>query len=785
MTKDFLKVIDVIRKTIYQYNLKTLRVGQLHNVVSKAVIETVTKDWLKSVEAHKKQKRAYYFSAEFLMGRAIYNNLFCTGLLKPTTEILKHEKINIDCFEEIEDAALGNGGLGRLAACYLDSAATCNLPLDGYGIRYGYGLFKQTFDKGFQHEEIDNWRRLGDPWSVRQSIDTVVVHLASGDVYAVPYDMPIIGYGTKHMSTLRLWQAEPVHEFDFCLFDQGRYDEAVSEKTHTENISRVLYPNDSSDAGRQLRLTQQYFFCSASLQDLLKRFEEVHGKDWKKIPDFIQIQLNDTHPTISIPELIRLLGERGVDFEPALKIACKTFNYTNHTIMTEALEKWDIKFVRNVSPEIAKIIRQISDYFMNTKEFKKLSNKDICKVKILQGCTVHMAHMACCCSNHINGVAQLHTNLLKNEVLHSFYTIYPKKFINVTNGITQRRWLGVCNPELCSLITKLLGNDKWLHDLSQLNKLKKYANDNKVIDEFIKIKDHNKKELNKYIQKKDGKSFDTSTLVDVQVKRMHEYKRQFLNILTILELYFMIKEGSLTDFVPTTFIFGGKSAPGYMKAKAIIKVINAVADLIEKDPVVNKYIRVIFISNYDVSYAEKIMAAADISEQISTAGTEASGTGNMKLMLNGAVTLGTYDGANIEIVEEAGEENNYIFGARVEDLEKIKDCYNPRKHYRETPGVRRVLDSLINGTLDDNGSGFFEMLYGGMMHQDKYFVLEDFRACLEAKLRANNDAKNMREFARKQFLNMCSAGKFSSDRSVKEYAENIWHIEKINKRKLG
>ena len=585
--------------------------------------------------------------------------------------------------------------------------------------------------------------------------------------------MPIIGYGTKHLTTLRLWQAEPIKEFDFSLFDQGRYDEAVSEKTHTENISRVLYPNDSSDAGRQLRLTQQYFFCSASLQDILKRFEAVHGKDYKKLPDFIQIQLNDTHPTISIPELIRLLGERGVDFEAALKISCKIFNYTNHTIMSEALEKWDMKFVKAVSPEIAKIIRQISDYFCDTKEFKKLSAQELNEVKILQGSTVHMAYMACCCSSHINGVAELHTNLLKTTVLKTFYKIYPKKFINVTNGITQRRWLGVCNPELSKLITKLVGSDKWLRDLSQLEGLKKYADDDKVIDQFIQIKAHNKEELNKYIQKKDGKSFDTNTIVDVQVKRMHEYKRQFLNILTILELYFMIKEGELKDFVPTTYIFGGKSAPGYLKAKAIIKVINAVAELIDKDPVVSKYIKVIFVSNYDVSYAEKIMAAADISEQISTAGTEASGTGNMKLMLNGAVTLGTYDGANIEIVEEAGEENNYIFGARVEDLDKIRDTYNPRKHYRETKGVRRVLDSLINGTLDDNGSGFFEMLYGGMMHEDKYFVLEDFRSCLEAKLRANEDAKNMREFARKQFLNMCSAGKFSSDRSIKEYAKNI------------
>lgn len=779
MNTDFREVIEILRKTIYQYNLKTLKTGQLHNVISKAVIETITPEWLKSEKTRYKQKRACYFSAEFLMGRAIYNNLFCSGLLNAADNILKHEKISIDCFEEIEDAALGNGGLGRLAACYLDSAATCNLPLTGYGIRYGYGLFKQSFVNGFQHEEIDNWKRIGDPWSVRQSVDTVKVTLDGTEVYAVPYDMPIIGYGTKHIATLRLWQAEPVHEFDFKLFDQGKYDEAVSEKTHTENISRVLYPNDSSEAGRLLRLKQQYFFCSASLQDILNKFESTNNEPWNNLPNYIQIQLNDTHPTISIPELIRLLGQKGIDFENALKISSKVFNYTNHTVMAEALEKWDMKFVQKVNPEIAKIIKQISNYYMSTKEFKSLAKNKINDVKILQGNIVHMANLACCCSSHINGVAQLHTNLLKDEVLNTFYNIYPKKFINVTNGITQRRWLGVCNPELSNLITKLIGSDKWLRNLELLEGLKKYADDPKVIDKFIEIKAHNKENLNKYIQLKDSKSFNTNTLVDVQVKRMHEYKRQFLNILSILELYYMIKNDEIEDFVPTTFIFGGKSAPGYLKAKAIIKVIHAVAKLIEEDPKVSKYISVIFVSNYDVSYAEKIVAAADISEQISTAGKEASGTGNMKLMLNGAVTIGTYDGANIEIVEEAGEENNYIFGSTVQDLEKIKNSYNPRKHYRETPGVRRVLDALINGTLDDDGSGYFEMLYGGMMHKDKYFVLEDFRACVEAKLQANQDAKDLRSFARKQFLNMCSAGKFSSDRSVKEYSEKIWNIKPV------
>lgn len=771
--------IDVLRKSIYQFKLSDLSIGQLHNVLSKAVIENITKDWRESQKAHNKQKRAYYLSAEFLMGRAIYNNLFCSGLLDEAEGILEEEGIQINCLEEIEDQALGNGGLGRLAACYLDSAATCNLPLDGYGIRYGYGLFRQTFDKGFQHEEIDNWRRLGDPWSVRQEIDTVKVKVCGYEVYAVPYDMPIIGWGTNHVSTLRLWQAEPVHEFDFSLFDQGRYDEAVAEKTAAENISRVLYPNDSNEQGRLLRLIQQYFFCSASLQDMIKHFRNDHGDDLSKLPDYITIQLNDTHPTISIPELIRILMKDGFEFNKAYDIACRCFNYTNHTIMAEALEKWDIKFVHQVSPEIEDIIRKINEITLDEFHEKGINDARLANLQIIQGNIVHMAHMACACSQHINGVAEIHSGLLKTTVLKDYYGVYPGKFTNVTNGITQRRWLGVCNPLLSSMITRILKTDEWLRDLSLLEKLKPYADDNHVLDEFITIKAYNKHFLNEYIQKKDGKSFDENTIVDVQVKRIHEYKRQFLNILTILELYFEIKEGTLTDFQPTTYIFGGKSAPGYLKAKAIIKVINAVADLIDNDPVVSKYIKVIFVQNYDVSYAEKIVAASDISEQVSTAGTEASGTGNMKLMLNGSTTLGTYDGANIEIVEEAGNENNYIFGATVEELDKIQDTYNPRKHYRETPGVRRVLDALINGTLDDNGSGFFEMLYGGMMHEDKYFVFEDFRACLEAKLKANKDAKDMRAFAKKQFLNMASAGKFSSDRAVGEYAENIWGINEV------
>ena len=772
-------------KTEYQKEIKDLSANELHNVVSSAVMAEISDRWAESQKKHNENKRAYYLSAEFLVGRAIYNNLFCLNLGDEVAEILKKYGNDINKMEDVEDAALGNGGLGRLAACFLDSAATLSLPLDGYGIRYKFGLFKQSFENGFQKEHLDDWTRYGDPWSIRKEDEAVEVKFTDETVRAVPYDMPIIGYNTDNIGTLRLWQAEPIEEFDFDLFNDQKYDKSLKAKNNAENISRVLYPNDSTDSGKLLRLKQQYFFSSASLQDILKKFKAKHGDDFSKLPDEVTIQLNDTHPVISIPELIRLLNIEGVGFDKALEIACNVFNYTNHTIMQEALEKWDMKFVRKISPKIAEIIKKIDAKFKAELKAANFPEELHPQVDIIQNKTVHMAYLACYCSKYINGVARIHTEILKDEVLKCWYEMTPEKFQNKTNGITQRRWIGLCNPQLSALITELLGNEDWLNNLDELKKLEKFADDKAVLDRFVEIKKNNKKVLADYIMSRDGISVDPETVYDVQIKRLHEYKRQFLNALGILELYFEIKNGELKDFKPTTFIFGAKSAPGYFRAKAIIKLIDEVKNLVEKDEEVSKYINIVFVSNYNVSYAEKIVAAADVSEQISTAGTEASGTGNMKLMLNGACTLGTFDGANIEIVEEAGEENNFIFGARVEEIEKIKDSYDPKEYYKKDKRIKRVLDTLIDGTLDDGGTGMFKELYdaileGASWHQpDHYFLLLDFDSYIKAKIDINNAQKDKYDYAKKCFINMCNAGKFSSDRTIQQYADEIWHIKKV------
>lgn len=768
--------IEILAKSNYNKEVEELTSEQLHTCVSRAVMANISDTVEKSQKSHREKRRAYYFSAEFLVGRAIYNNLLCTGMSEQTEKVLKINGKSISDFEEIEDAALGNGGLGRLAACFLDSGATLGLPLDGYGIRYRFGLFKQYFEDGFQKETLDDWTKYGDPWSVRNDSDTVIVEFGDYKVKAVPYDMPIIGYGAKHISNLRLWQAEPLSQFDFSLFDGGEYSKCVSQKNKAEDISRVLYPNDNTLYGKLLRLRQQYFFCSASLQDIIKNFKLNHT-DFSEFADFVTIQLNDTHPVISIPELIRLLEKEGVEFKTALEIAKKVFNYTNHTVLPEALEKWDMKFIRKICPQVAAIITKIN------AEFKKELKGQHSELLILQNGTVNMAYLACYCSRYINGVAEIHTEILKRDVLNGFYNLYPQKFQNKTNGITQRRWLALCNPELSALITELLGSKRWITDLTQLKKLEKYADDTEILQRFIAIKQENKQKLADFVYKKEGVRLNTDTVFDSQIKRLHEYKRQLLNILCILELYFEIKEGTIKDFTPTTFIFGAKSAPGYERAKGIIKLCNEVAKLIENDREVNRYIKVLFVSDYNVSYAEKIIAATDVSEQISTAGTEASGTGNMKLMLNGAVTLGTYDGANIEIVKEAGEENNYIFGARVEDIEKIKETYNPKEIYNSDKRIKRCLDALTDGTLSDGGTGIFRELYnaileGASWHKpDHYYLLLDFADFLETKIKLNNDYRDRFAFAKKQWLNMCNAGKFSSDRTIKEYAKDIWKIK--------
>ena len=757
---------------------------ELHTALGNAVMEYAAENWEKSRNAHLQSRRACYFSMEFLVGRAVFNNILCLGLYDDVQAVFSEMGKNLSDLEEIEDAALGNGGLGRLAACFLDSAASLDLPLDGYGIRYKYGLFKQGIEDGFQTETADNWTKYGDPWSVRNEDDAVEVKFNGQTVRAVPYDMPIFGCKTKHISTLRLWQSEAINEFDFALFNQQKYTEASLEKNSAEDISRVLYPNDDTREGKKLRLKQQYFFCSASLQDITKKHLERFGT-LENIADSITIQLNDTHPVISIPEFIRIMMNNGMNFEKAFSIAVKVFNYTNHTVMPEALEKWDCGLVEELLPEVYAIILQINEKLIAQMYEKGKTPEEIAKIKIVRNGLVNMADMAVYCSSYVNGVAEIHTEILKDTVLADWYKIYPERFQNKTNGITQRRWLALCNRPLSAFITELLGNDDWMTNLDKLKELEKYADDEKIINRFINIKKENKVQLADYIFKKEGIKLDPDFVFDIQIKRLHEYKRQLLNAFSILYIYFGIKSGEIKNMHPTAFIFGAKSAPGYRRAKGIIKYINEIAKLIDNDEEVSKYMKVVFVSNYNVSYAEKLIPAADISEQISTAGTEASGTGNMKLMLNGAVTLGTYDGANIEIVREAGEDNNYIFGARVEELKDIMPKYDSRKLLSENPKIRRVVETLIDGTVSDGGTGYFRELYfsltdGASWHSpDNYYLLGDLESYVDVKLRCIADFSGRKYIGKKLWYNMCNAGKFSSDRTISDYAENIWHIGKV------
>ncbi len=765
-------------------DIKSASPQQLHDALGKTVMEMFADRWNNARQQHLAKRRAAYLSMEFLVGRAVYNNLLVLGIYDEVDEIFRELGIDLADLEEIEDAALGNGGLGRLAACFLDSAATLALPLDGYGIRYKYGLFKQSIKDGFQKEDIDDWTRYGDPWSVRCDEDTVLIEYSGQTVKAVPYDMPIFGFRTENVGTLRLWQAEPVKEFDFDLFNKQDYLEASREKIYAEDISRVLYPNDDTDEGKKLRLKQQYFFSCASLTDIIRKHKARFGT-LENLADYISVQLNDTHPVISIPELIRqLVDNEGFTFEKALDMAKKIFNYTNHTVMQEALEKWRTDLVEELLPRIYSIIIQINEALIADMYAGGVQRDKTDRIKIIKGGLIHMADMACYASSHINGVAEIHTQILKDSVLADWFSLAPEKFRNETNGITQRRWIALCNRELSALITELLGDDNWINDLDRLRELAKFADDENVLRRFIDIKQGKKQQLADFIKAHDGIDTDANSVFDIQIKRLHEYKRQLLNAFSILWIYYGIKDGSIQGFTPTTFIFGAKSAPGYRRAKAIIKFINEVGRIVSSDPDTRDLIKVVFVQNYNVSYAEKLVAAADVSEQISTAGTEASGTGNMKLMLNGAVTLGTFDGANIEIVREAGEENNYIFGARVEDLERIVPEYDSRSIFANDPMVKKVVSSLIDGTVSDGGSGDFRELYtalldGASWHApDHYYLLGDMRDYVETKLRCINDFSADRlAFARKQWLNMCNSGKFSSDRTIADYAANIWGIK--------
>ncbi|MDF2543575.1 MAG: GlyP [Herbinix sp.] len=777
MDQSFKTNVGVILDLDYGKNIKNASTTELYNAVSKAAMKMLGKDWGLTATG----KKVCYLSAEFLIGRLVYSNLYNMGLFQQFYELMSENNIDIRVFEDIEDAALGNGGLGRLAACFLDSGATIGITLNGYGIRYQYGLFKQYFENGIQMEIEDDWQKFGDPWSVRKEEEKVLVEYKNQTVYAVPYDTPVIGYGGKTINTLRLWQAEPTNQFDFKLFNEQQYDKAVKNRNEAEAISCLLYPNDSSNAGKKLRLKQEYFFAAASLQDILRNYKKKYNKDFSHFSSEYAIQLNDTHPVVAIPELLRLFMEQeGLSFSKSIKIAKETFAYTNHTVMSEALEKWNIPLFKSVIPQVYKYIVMIHKALVKelTSLGKSLEEQSI--YTIVDRDTIHMARLAIYASHSTNGVAMLHTEILKNDALKEWYQIYPERFNNKTNGITQRRWLALANMELSDFITDKIGNS-WVTELDQLKNLEEYADNKAVIKQFSEIKNMKKTQLAEYILKKEGITISPDFIFDIQVKRLHEYKRQLLNAFSILDIYYGLKDGRIKDFHPTVFIFGAKAAPGYFRAKGIIKYINEISKMIDEDSDMKGLLQVVFVTNYNVSYAEKLTPAADVSEQISTAGTEASGTGNMKFMLNGAVTLGTYDGANVEIVEQAGEENNYIFGARVEDIEEIRNTYSPMDLYEQNGRIKKVVDTLVDGTFDDGGTGSFKelynsLLYGASWHQpDHYYLLLDFLPYVEAKLKVNRDYTNTYEFRRKCFINTANAGKFSSDRTIRNYADEVWN----------
>ncbi|NFS27675.1 glycogen/starch/alpha-glucan phosphorylase [Clostridium botulinum] len=781
MNKENIKQgINRYLKVKYGIKLEDAKEYQIFNALSLAILEEIVDDWNDTTKAYNEKRSANYFSAEYLMGRALGNNLINLGLYDEVKDVLKELNIDINKVEEIEeDAGLGNGGLGRLAACFMESAATIDMPLNGYGIRYNNGLFKQNIDEGFQTESEDSWLKYGDPWSIRKDNKAQVVEFEDMKVKAIPYDTPIIGYGTKNINTLRLWKCEPIKEFDFYLFNEQKYDESVELKNRAEDISRVLYPNDSNDEGKILRLRQQYFLVSASLKDIIRKHIEKFGTDFEKISEYNFVQLNDTHPTLAIPEFIRILvDEEGINFNKALRYAKKFFGYTNHTILAEALEKWDVELIEKLFPRILEITEKIDKELIKELKAKKYTEKEIKKLRIIGDDQMRMANLAIFVSKAVNGVAQLHTDILKDKELNDWYKLYPAKFQNKTNGITPRRWLRLCNQELSEFITKLLGTEDWVKNLSLLKDLKKFENDDKVLEELMNIKLEKKKQLAEYIKDEEGIELDPNSIFDIQIKRLHEYKRQLLNAMYILDLYYRIKENPSLDIPKVSFIFGAKAFPGYVRAKAIVKFINEIAELVNNDKDVNGKIKVVFVHNYRVSYAQRLFPAADLSKQISTAGKEASGTGNMKFMLNATPTFGTYDGANIEIVQESGEENNYIFGLKVEDIDDIKEEYNPMTYYKKNKSIKRVLDTLIDGTFNDGNTEDFEDLYNSLLEEgDQYYLLADFESFKEAQDKVFKDYKDTKKWAKKCFANLYSAGIFSSDRTIKQYCDEIWDIK--------
>ena len=757
-------------KYTYDVSLKDASAEELHEALGKSVMMAISDNWSHSKKTRETQRKAYYFSAEYLIGRLVYSNLFNLGILDEMKKLFAERGVDLAILEDIEDAALGNGGLGRLSACFLDSAASTNIPLSGYGLRYKFGLFKQSFDaNGSQKENADDWTKYGDPWSYRRFHHAVKVAFPDHTVLAVPYDVPVIGYGTDNINTLRLWQCEAEEELDFNAFNNQDYLRALDQKNKAEDITRVLYPNDSTYEGKRLRIKQQYVLSSASLQDMIRVYKSIYGNDLHDFCKHYAVQLNDTHPAMSIPELIRLLMNEGMSFEEGFEIARKTFSYTNHTVLGEALEKWPLDLLRATVPAVADIICRIDHKLRQEGRGLWVINNDI----------VHMANLSIYVGSYINGVAEIHSQILKDDCFKAWYAQFPERFQNKTNGITPRRWLGLCNPELVSLLKTKVSKD-FLVELDALAELKGQIDD-ELIDKFNAVKRIKKEQLAAVVAKREGVQLNPDFMFDVQVKRLHEYKRQLMNALSVVDIYFRLKNGELPDFQPTVYLFGAKSAPGYARAKAIIRYINRIAKMINNDPYVNDKMKVVFVQNYNCSYAEHIIPAADISEQISPAGLEASGTGNMKLMLNGAITLGTLDGANVEIAQEAGHENEYIFGATVDKINEIKGSYNSRAIYDSNPNLKRAIDTLIDGTVptDADQRDLYHALLdsNNWSRADNYYTLLDYQSYIDAKLRANAEYKDRRAFGRKCLLNIASAGKFSSDRTIRQYAEEIWHIE--------
>ena len=809
--KAFKKEVEQNVKQLFRKTVDEVSQQELYQAVSYVVKDAIIDDWIATQKQYEKDdpKIVYYMSMEFLLGRALGNNLINMTAYKEVKEALEEMGLNLNELEDQEpDPALGNGGLGRLAACFLDSLASLGYAAYGCGIRYRYGMFKQKIKDGYQEEKPDNWLKNGNPFELRRPEYAKEVRFGgnirveyddkTGDirfkhenyesVLAVPYDYPIVGYDNHIVNTLRIWDAEPIVDFQLDSFDRGDYHKAVEQQNLAKTIVEVLYPNDNHYAGKELRLKQQYFFVSASLQAALEKYKKNHD-DIHKLPEKMTIQMNDTHPTVAVAELMRLLlDEEGLGWDEAWEITTKTCAYTNHTIMAEALEKWPIDLFSRLLPRVYQIIQEIDRRFVaKIREMYPGNEEKVAKMQILRDGQVKMAHLAIVAGYSVNGVARLHTEILKKQELRDFYEMMPQKFNNKTNGITQRRFLMHGNPLLADWVTDKLGTKDWITDLSLMSGLKKWVDDEEALKEFMSIKYENKVRLAKYIKEHNGIEVDPRSIFDVQVKRLHEYKRQFLNILHVMYLYNEIKEHPEISFYPRTFIFGAKASAGYIRAKQIIKLINSVADVVNNDRSINGKLKVVFIEDYRVSNAEIIFAAADVSEQISTASKEASGTGNMKFMLNGAPTLGTMDGANVEIVEEVGAENAFIFGLSSDEVINYENNggYNPMDIYNSDADIRRVVNQLVDGTYSQGDKEMYRDLYNSLLtaqggsKADTYFILKDFRSYADTQKKVEEAYRDKDRWAKMALLNTASCGKFSSDRTIQEYVDDIWHLDKV------